>query len=263
MTRFLRILLPVVLFAAVPVHAASLPDTGQNLCDDGSHVLVACSAANTGDAATYPRQDGRFGRDAAAAAGALTKVGGGAAGFDYTKIANNGTTLAASATLGAAATDWACTKDNVTGLTWEVKTTDTGLRDWSWKYSWYSSDGGTNGGNPGSTGGIAACNATLPGGLCNTEAFVTAVNAAALCSYTDWRLPSYRELFSLVHFGTQNPSIDSNYFPNTRAGGALWSATSYALAPLEAWIIEFTFGDSFPLDKPEDNYVLLVRGAQF
>ena len=73
MTRFPRILLPVLLFAAVPVHAAGLPDTGQDLCDNGSHVLVACSTANTGDAATYPRQDGRFGRDAAAAAGTLTQ----------------------------------------------------------------------------------------------------------------------------------------------------------------------------------------------
>jgi Protein of unknown function (DUF1566) len=263
MTGFSRILLPVLLFAAVPVHAVGLPDTGQDLCDNGSHVLVACSTANTGDAATYPRQDGRFGRDAAAAAGTLTKVGGGAAGFDYTKIANDGTTLAAGATLGTAATDWACTKDNITGLIWEVKTSDHGLRDWSWKYSWYSSNGSTNGGNPGSTGGIAGCNATLPSGLCNTQAFVTAVNAAALCAYTDWRLPTYRELFSLVHFGTQNPSIDTNYFPNTRAG-ALWSASSYALAPQQAWFVDFSFGGAFAsFVKADDTFVRLVRGAQF
>lgn len=263
MPRFPSILLYVMLCAAVRVHAAGLPDTGQDLCDDGSHVLVACSTANTGDAAIYPRQDGRFGRDAAAAAGALIKIGGGAAGFDYTKIANDGTTLAAAATLGAAATDWACTKDNITGLTWEVKTTDGGLRDWSWKYSWYSSNSSTNGGNPGSTGGIAGCNATLPGGLCNTEALVTAVNAAALCSYADWRLPTYRELFSLVHFGTQNPSIDTNYFPNTRAG-ALWSASSYALAPQQAWFVDFSFGGAFAsFVKADDTFVLLVRGGQF
>lgn len=263
MTGFPRILLPVLLFAAVPVRAAGLPDTGQDLCDNGSHVLVACSAANTGDAAVYPRQDGRFGRDAAAAAGTLTKVGGGAAGFDYTKIANDGTTLAAGATLGTAATDWACTKDNITGLIWEVKTSDQGLRDWNWKYSWYSSDSSTNGGNPGSTGGIAGCNATLPNGLCNTQAFVTAVNAAALCSYTDWRLPTYRELFTLVHFGTQNPSIDTNYFPNTRAG-ALWSASSYALAPQQAWFVDFSFGGAFAsFVKADDTFVRLVRGGQF
>jgi len=37
-------------------HAVGLPDTGQNLCDDGANVLVACSALNTGPGATYPRQ---------------------------------------------------------------------------------------------------------------------------------------------------------------------------------------------------------------
>jgi hypothetical protein len=47
-------------FAAL---ATGLNDTGQSLCYDGS-TLVACTDANTGDVATYPRQDGRHGRDA-------------------------------------------------------------------------------------------------------------------------------------------------------------------------------------------------------
>ena len=261
MTGFPRIFLPAVLFA-VPVHAADLPDTGLGLCDNGSNVLVACSAANTGDAAVYPRQDGRFGRDAAAAAGAFTKVGGGAAGFDYTKIANDGTTLSAGATLGTAATDWACTKDNITGLTWEVKTTDGGLRDWSWKYAWFSSNSATNGGNAGGVGGVASCNGTLPGGLCNTEALVTAVNAAALCSFTDWRLPTYRELFTLVNFAVHDPSIDTTYFPNTR-GADSWSATSHIPGPAGAWIVGFSSGYAINSTKTADNFVRLVRGGQF
>ena len=41
---------------------AQLNDTGQSQCYDGTN-LVTCTDANTGDAATYPRQDGRFGRD--------------------------------------------------------------------------------------------------------------------------------------------------------------------------------------------------------
>src|SRR5450759_5294900 len=102
------ILVPVLALGLTAAHAASPPDTGQDLCDNGSNVLVACTSANTGDGATYPRQDGRFGRDAKATAGTLTKMGGGAAGFDYTKVANNGSDLPASAALGSAATDWAC-----------------------------------------------------------------------------------------------------------------------------------------------------------
>jgi hypothetical protein len=48
-------------------------------------------------AATYPRQDGRFGREAKAAAGTLSKIGGGAAGFDYIKVAIGGSDLGAGA----------------------------------------------------------------------------------------------------------------------------------------------------------------------
>ena len=62
-----------------------LNDTGQALCYDGA-TLVACTSANTGDGATYPRQDGRFGRDRAG----MAKVGGGAAGFDFTRLCWSG-----------------------------------------------------------------------------------------------------------------------------------------------------------------------------
>ncbi len=137
------------LFLTHAAPAAGLNDSGQTLCYNGSAALVACDAANSGDAAPYPGQDGRYGRDAAATAGALTKIGGGAAGFDFTKIANDGTELPASATLGTGATAWACTRDNTTGLTWEVKTDDNGLRDKDWTYTWYSTDGTTNGGDAG------------------------------------------------------------------------------------------------------------------
>ena len=84
--------------------ATTLNDTGQNQCYDGSN-MATCSESNTGDGSRYPRQDGQFGRDAQVTTGKLTKIGAGAAGFDYTKIANNGTALPASAELGSKTTD--------------------------------------------------------------------------------------------------------------------------------------------------------------
>ena len=78
-------------------------------------------------------------------AGTVTKTSGATAGFDCTKVANNGSDLEASATLGLNATDWACTRDNVTGLLWEVKTTS-GLRSQDHYYTWYNSDASTNAG---------------------------------------------------------------------------------------------------------------------
>ena len=263
-SRYAVFLLLALLFAAVPVHAAGLPDTGQDTCYDdfvADGVAASNAASIASDAGTHPRQDCRYGRDAAAAAGALTKTGAGAKGFDYNKIANNGTTLAAGAALGAAATDWACTKDNITGLTWEVKVNDIAhLRHRGHFYTWYNSNAATNGGDAGGTGGNS-CNATLPGNLCNTEAFVTAVNAAALCSYTDWRMPTKRELLTLVYAGVSNPSIDPAYFSNTLAA-EFWSGSSHVLGP-GAWFVDFVDGYANGGAKANTFYVRLVRGGQF
>ncbi|CAK0760232.1 hypothetical protein CCP4SC76_3260028 [Gammaproteobacteria bacterium] len=67
----------------------AINDTGQVTCYNGSS-LAACTEANTGDTSTYPRQDGRYGRDAQADAGNLTKTGGGVGGFDFTALDANG-----------------------------------------------------------------------------------------------------------------------------------------------------------------------------
>ena len=69
----------------------------------------------------------------------------------YSKISNSGSVLPDTATLGSGANDWACTKDNKTGLIWEVKTDDGGLRDKDWYYSWYKPNG-DNGGDVGYRG---------------------------------------------------------------------------------------------------------------
>jgi len=265
MTRFPRTLLLALSLAAAPAHAVGLNDTGIDTCyNDAVADSVAASdpASIARDAGSHPRQDCRYGRDAAAAAGVLPKTGAGAKGFDFTKIANNGTTLAAGAALGSAATDWACTKDNVTGLTWEVKTDDNGLRDKDWTYTWYSTDAATNGGDAGSTG-ANTCNATLPSSLCNTQAFVTAVNTASLCTYTDWRLPTRRELRTLVHHaGTSNPSIDPTYFLNTNV--VFFSSSSPdASRPMDAWFVHFYDGSAYARSKTDAGYARLVRGGQF
>jgi hypothetical protein len=257
---FLSLLLAA--FGAQVAGSTGLPDSGQNLCDNGANVLVACSSTNTGDGASYPRQDGRFGRDPAAA-GTPSKIGAGAVGFDYTKVANNGSDLPAGAALGAAATDWACTRDNITGLTWEVKTAaNTDLRYSGHTYTWYSTTVATNGGGIGVTG-ANTCNATLPGSLCNTQAYATAVDAAALCGFNNgWRLPTLRELFTLGHYGTSIPTIDTAYFPNTLSSG-FWSASSYAATPTLLWALSFNDGYTYPISKTVAGHVLLVHGGQF
>ena len=237
-------------FSAQAATVVPLNDTGQALCYDSAGNPVSCATS---------KDDGNYGRDAANTATVLTKTGAGSAGFDFTKIANNGTTLAAGAVLGAAATDWACTKDNVTGLTWEVKTTDSGLRDWGNTYTWYSTDGASNGLNVGDNTDTTTCGGTPAS--CNTEAFVAAVNVDALCGYTDWRMPSLRELKSLVDFSVAAPTINATYFPNTKVNW-FWTANNNSSDSALAWIVFFNNGISLTGGKSSFSYVRLVRGGQ-
>ncbi|HMM77025.1 MAG TPA: DUF1566 domain-containing protein [Gammaproteobacteria bacterium] len=95
---------------------------------------------------------------------------------------------------------WQCTRDTATGLTWEVKTTDGGLRDRRWTYTPYDGNPDTNGGYPGyrDTTSGRCIRERMRGRSCNTEAYVEAVNAQGLCGHRDWRLPTYTELAAVA-----------------------------------------------------------------
>lgn len=253
-TRFARHFLLAVLLAVAPAFAVGLNDSGQDDCYDDSAINATGVEADGG---THPRQDCRFGRDAAAKAGVLYKIGAGAKGFDFTKIANDGTSLAAGAALGANPTDWACTQDNVTGLIWEVKTI-AGLHFKDHTYTWYNSDAATNGGVAGTSSG-GTCQTA---GRCDTEKFVADVNSAALCTYTDWRLTSRRELLTLAHKGVNSPTIDTAYFPNTNSH-YYWTSASWAAGPSTAWNVVFSTGNVNADNKFSGHDVRLVRGGQF
>ncbi len=208
-----------------------LNDTGQTTCTTNAN----CAAT---------QEDGRYGRDAAQAAGALpAKLGGGAAGFDFSCVLWNGTvingpncTAGLTANTGAAAsttptTDWACTKDNVTGLVWSLQTVS-GLT-WS-----------------------AAMNTAIAGRP------IPVANAAGRCGYsTGWRLPTRRELLSIVRHGASNPAIDGNYFPAT-AIYYYWSSDAYARNAAGAWSVFFGDGHAYAYGKTITSRVRLVRSGQ-
>jgi len=250
--------LALAMAATLPALAGPLNDTGIDFCRNGTNDVPVTGAASC--PASAGTQDGRIGRDAAAVGGALTKTGAGSKGFDFTKIANSGTSLAASAILGTAATDWACTLDNNTGLMWEVKTTS-GLRSQSNTYTWYDSVH-----NYGGNAGWASGGSCATAGRCDTEKYATDVNAAGLCGHSDWRLPKLGELQSLVDFGIVGggsaATIDASYFPNTPASGTAafyWSATPDASTVRWAWYVAFNFGSSFNTTAANTFGVRLVR----
>jgi hypothetical protein len=214
---------------------------------------VGVCASVASDEGTSPRQDARYGRDAAAAAGKLTKVGGGEAGFDFTALNASGQPTPP----GSGATPHPCVRDNVTGLVWEVKTADGGLRDQKWTYTWYDSVH-----NYGGNAGTASGGSCQTAGRCDTEKYVADVNAAGLCGFHDWRMPTRQELLGIVHMGRTSPTIDPIYFPNTSASSAFWSGSPNVGDSKLAWDVNFYYGRTYANVQSYDNHVRLVRSGQ-
>ena len=163
----------------------------------------------------------------------------GHAGFSYTRLNSNGSEYTGSGDYG---TDpWSCVVDNVTGLTWEVKTDDGTLRDRDQGFTWYDPDNTTFTGTPSDY---------------DTDDFIIHVNSDAsinsgngLCGQTNWRLPTVQELVGISDFSTYEPVVDTSYFPNARTGASEWSWTAdlnsdTANLPGYAWLYSYYTGST-------------------
>lgn len=278
----------VLLLCLIEARAFDLNDSGMkpNQWVTSTGQLITNNYNGLNQAQFFAKdQDPKYGRDAAQGRGALLKIGGGDSGFDFTRICGNGDEEGSGTCpngltandIGAGSAQWACTRDNVTGRTWELKTGDGGLQDVDWAYTWYSTDAGSNGGNAGAqTPSIdpESCGSELAN--CNTEEYAAALNAlnggTGLCGYTDWRLPFPDESVSIIDYGaTPNgnesgpePHIDLAYFPYVKSVLALghyyWTATSSAEDPTTAWTSPFHLRFTPKVPKSGSQPVMLVRG---
>lgn len=205
----------VTVYVSGDVPTGQIPDTGitSNQCfQAGGDSLLSCTSSDA--IALNDKQDGMIGLDVTS-----PNNNDGKLGFSYSAIAGG------------------CVKDNITGLTWEVKTNDGGLRDLAKTYTNYG-DGSAN----------------------EASQLVAAVNALGLCGYSDWRLPSADELQTLVDYGVSGltVTIDSTWFINTQSG-SYWSSTTNVGNDYVALVVDFNKGAVSFDNRGSYNYVRLVR----
>ncbi len=173
----------------------------------------------------------------------------------YSKVSNTDNSLPASIALGSSADDWACTYDSNAQLIWEVKTTDGGLRDIKWTYSWFNADPALNGG----VAGLANGGNCLDGKSCDTAKYVSQVNAQGLCGASDWRLPTLGELNAITNADYPSFFIVDQYAENTAID--YWSATVSVSDPSKAWMAGLAYLYNLEASKNDPHAIRLVKNA--
>jgi hypothetical protein len=91
----------------------------------------------------------------------------------------------------------------------------------------------------------------------------TWANAKAYCAGlslngTGWRLPTIKELQTIVDESQTNPSIDTTAFPSTPAQ-SFWSSSPLAGSSSNAWLVDFSFGYTNNNDVSSASLVRCVR----
>ena len=220
----------VICFFPSIICAGPVPDTGQTKCYNDS-VEIPCP--NLGEA--FYGQDANYNINTPS----------------YTKLDASGHDLPDTAS------SWAMVRDNITGLIWEVKINKDGTQDYSNPndadnlYTWYDSSPETNGGDAGT-----------PGNSTDTMDYISALNSANFGGYSDWRLPTVRELQHIVDTYGENFQFYTAYFPNT-VYYYYWSSNSLAAeyAQNYAWRVGFGNGHVESTEKSGGQYVRAVRSG--
>lgn len=76
------------------------------------------------------------------------------------------------------------------------------------------------------------------------------------------RLPTVKELCSLIDYDKHNPAIDTNFFKDTKTDDWYWTGTQLASCSDDAWVVYFGNGGVGYGHKDNNNYVRPVRASQ-
>jgi len=231
LTTFSIILIASVLLIPFCAFAWLVPDSGQTKCYSDTAEITCPAPGNN-----FYGQDAQYTINPPS----------------YTKLDAGGNGLSDDAT------EWVMVRDNITGLIWEVKQAKDDVADYDNPhdsdntYTWYDSNPATNGGDAGTQGDGT-----------DTEDFINALNDESFGGYSDWRLPTIKDLGSLANLGTRYPAIATEYFPNTQChpnnhSGRYWSLIPRANTIFASWV-GFAYGRCYYGSKSLSYYVRGVR----
>lgn len=151
----------------------------------------------------------------------------------YTKLGVGGVELPDGADHIDNGGPWLMTRDNVTGLIWEIKQDKDDLPDYE---------------NPSDADNAYAWTDASDG-------FIAGLNDANFGGSGDWRLPTVKELTTLVNSGL-SPAIDASWFPNIM--DFYWTRTEYHSNPAGAWGVGIYVAYAL---KDVELYAMAVRGG--
>ena len=81
-------------------------------------------------------------------------------------------------------------------------------------------------------------------------------------NHTDWRLPNFKELESLIDAEKYGPTLPSGHPFSGVQTHYYWSSTTYASRTSRAWYVDLYRGHVYYKGKTNNYYVWPVRGGQ-
>lgn len=128
-----------------------------------------------------------------------------------------------------------CALDKKTGLLWEIKTFDGGVRDVESTYDLVAKDSVID--------DVLSIRGECYKIYCTSDSYLEYLNDTKLCGLDNWRVPTFYEFESILDRRYYDPVINQGVFRNER-GAKYWTATTLKNDPSMVMQIDFFNGSS-------------------